>query len=180
MNLAVTALAIFFSLATVPSPARAQTPSQTSWQLTPQAASWQPSPQWKHTSTSHVITTKTSNIITTETSGTLTTTRTVTPIITTETSGTLITTRTLTPTAPIPPYVPCPGLYGTPQCCATDLLGLVALDCESPPSVPASPDDFRNICASIGQQARCCLIPLLQQDILCQVPIGVQREDMEE
>jgi hypothetical protein len=26
-------------------------------------------------------------------------------------------------------YVPCTGLYGTAQCCATDVLGLADLDC---------------------------------------------------
>jgi hypothetical protein len=27
------------------------------------------------------------------------------------------------------PYTPCTGLYGTSQCCATDVLGLADLDC---------------------------------------------------
>lgn len=27
------------------------------------------------------------------------------------------------------PYVPCSGLYGTSQCCATDVLGIADLDC---------------------------------------------------
>jgi hypothetical protein len=27
------------------------------------------------------------------------------------------------------PYVPCSGLYGTAQCCATDVLGVADLDC---------------------------------------------------
>jgi hypothetical protein len=27
------------------------------------------------------------------------------------------------------PYVPCTGLYGTSQCCATDVLGVADLDC---------------------------------------------------
>ena len=26
-------------------------------------------------------------------------------------------------------YVPCTGLYGTAQCCATDVLGVADLDC---------------------------------------------------
>jgi hypothetical protein len=26
-------------------------------------------------------------------------------------------------------YIPCSGLYGTSQCCATDVLGLANLDC---------------------------------------------------
>jgi len=27
------------------------------------------------------------------------------------------------------PYTPCSGLYGTAQCCATDVLGVADLDC---------------------------------------------------
>jgi len=27
------------------------------------------------------------------------------------------------------PYTPCSGLYGTSQCCATDVLGVADLDC---------------------------------------------------
>jgi hypothetical protein len=27
------------------------------------------------------------------------------------------------------PYIPCSGLYGSAQCCATDVLGVVNLDC---------------------------------------------------
>lgn len=27
------------------------------------------------------------------------------------------------------PYTPCTGLYGTSQCCATDVLGVADLDC---------------------------------------------------
>ncbi|KAL6354999.1 hypothetical protein LRP88_12357 [Fusarium phalaenopsidis] len=35
-------------------------------------------------------------------------------------------------------YVPCTGLYGTSQCCATDILGLANLDCGNLPSAPRS------------------------------------------
>lgn len=37
-------------------------------------------------------------------------------------------------------YKPCSGLYSTPQCCATDILGVADLDCanrESPVQIPA-------------------------------------------
>ncbi|OTA55654.1 hydrophobin 2 [Hypoxylon sp. EC38] len=51
-------------------------------------------------------------------------------------------------------YTPCTGLYGTSQCCATDVLGVADLDCANPPSVPANATDFTNICAAIGQRAR--------------------------
>ena len=90
-----------------------------------------------------------------------------------------------------PPVAPplCQGtLENTPECCATDVLGLADLDCaprmlslprfrpSSPifayhpeetmtngiphvaPKVPSSDADFVAICASIGQRARCCAL----------------------
>ncbi|KAI1739629.1 Cerato-ulmin hydrophobin family [Xylaria scruposa] len=72
------------------------------------------------------------------------------------------------------PYVPCTGLYGTSQCCATDVLGVADLDCANPPSVPTDADNFSAVCSAIGQRARCCVLPVLGQDILCQTPVGVQ------
>ncbi|KAI0478100.1 Cerato-ulmin hydrophobin family [Xylaria cf. heliscus] len=71
-------------------------------------------------------------------------------------------------------YVACSGLYGTAQCCATDVLGVADLDCANPPSVPASADNFSAVCSAIGQRARCCVLPILGQDVLCQTPSGVQ------
>ncbi|KAI0139941.1 Cerato-ulmin hydrophobin family [Hypoxylon sp. NC0597] len=70
-------------------------------------------------------------------------------------------------------YVPCTGLYGTSQCCATDVLGVADLDCANPPTVPTNASDFTAICSAIGQRARCCVLPILGQDILCQTPAGV-------
>ncbi|KAF2964435.1 hypothetical protein GQX73_g9154 [Xylaria multiplex] len=71
-------------------------------------------------------------------------------------------------------YVPCSGLYGTSQCCATDVLGVADLDCANPPEVPISADNFSAVCSAIGQRARCCVLPILGQDVLCQTPVGVQ------
>ncbi|KAM5356689.1 hypothetical protein ACJ41O_003335 [Fusarium nematophilum] len=71
-------------------------------------------------------------------------------------------------------YVPCSGLYGTSQCCATDVLGIANLDCGNPPSVPTDADDFSAVCAAIGQRARCCVLPILDQGVLCNTPSGVQ------
>ncbi|KAI1367882.1 Cerato-ulmin hydrophobin family [Xylaria arbuscula] len=71
-------------------------------------------------------------------------------------------------------YVPCSGLYGTSQCCATDVLGVADLDCANPPSVPTDADNFSAVCSAIGQRARCCVLPVLGQDVLCQTPVGVQ------
>ncbi|ORY57437.1 Cerato-ulmin hydrophobin family [Pseudomassariella vexata] len=70
-------------------------------------------------------------------------------------------------------YTPCSGLYGTSQCCATDVLGIADLDCANPPTVPTDATDFSTICADIGQRARCCVLPILGQDVLCQTPAGV-------
>ncbi|GAP88960.1 putative fungal hydrophobin [Rosellinia necatrix] len=72
-----------------------------------------------------------------------------------------------------PPYDACSGLYDTLQCCATDVLGVIDLDCATPPAVPTSPASFASICAKGGQRARCCVLPVLGQDILCQTPLGL-------
>ncbi|KAI0802144.1 Cerato-ulmin hydrophobin family [Xylaria sp. FL0064] len=70
-------------------------------------------------------------------------------------------------------YVPCSGLYSTAQCCATDVLGVADLDCANPPSVPTDAINFSAVCSAIGQRARCCVLPVLGQDVLCQTPVGV-------
>ncbi|KAF5709498.1 fungal hydrophobin [Fusarium globosum] len=70
-------------------------------------------------------------------------------------------------------YIPCSGLYGASQCCATDVLGVADLDCTSPPSTPTNAINFKSICSAIGQRARCCVMPILGQDVLCQAPTGV-------
>ena len=72
------------------------------------------------------------------------------------------------------PYVPCSGLYGTAQCCATDVLGVADLDCGNPPETPTSADKFSGVCADIGQRARCCVLPILEQGVLCNTPVGVE------
>ncbi|KUI63596.1 Cerato-ulmin [Cytospora mali] len=70
-------------------------------------------------------------------------------------------------------YTPCSGLYGTAQCCATDVLGVADLNCADPPTVPTNASDFQSECAAIGQQARCCVLPILEQGVLCDTPTGV-------
>ncbi|EJT77982.1 hypothetical protein GGTG_03085 [Gaeumannomyces tritici R3-111a-1] len=72
------------------------------------------------------------------------------------------------------PYTPCSGLQSTALCCATDVLGVVNLDCGTPLSTPSNGTEFSAICAEIGQRARCCAIPILEQGILCTAPSGVQ------
>ncbi|KAI0485069.1 cerato-ulmin [Xylariaceae sp. FL0804] len=70
-------------------------------------------------------------------------------------------------------YTACSGLYGTAQCCATDVLGVADLDCANPPTTPTSATQFSSECAAIGQKARCCVLPILEQGVLCDTPAGV-------
>ncbi|KAJ2986222.1 hypothetical protein NUW58_g5129 [Xylaria curta] len=65
------------------------------------------------------------------------------------------------------------GLYSAPQCCATDVLGVADLNCHSPSQVPFNVNNFRDICANGGQRARCCIIPILGQALLCKTPTGL-------
>jgi hypothetical protein len=74
----------------------------------------------------------------------------------------------------------CTGSDSNAQCCATDVLGLVVLNCANGkrlsigglfisldanslivPSLAANTTQFRQICTSIGQQAKCCLLPIV-------------------
>lgn len=70
-------------------------------------------------------------------------------------------------------YTPCSGLYGTAQCCATDVLGVADLDCADPPTTPTNATNFQSECAAIGLSARCCVLPILEQGVLCDTPTGV-------
>jgi len=70
-------------------------------------------------------------------------------------------------------YDPCSGLYDTPLCCATDVLGVADLDCVQPGAVLTEPAQFQSTCADAGQRARCCVLPILGQAVLCQTPAGV-------
>ncbi|EAT89853.1 hypothetical protein HBI56_032770 [Parastagonospora nodorum] len=56
---------------------------------------------------------------------------------------------------------------GSPVCCATDVLNLANLDCAPPTTTPADVNTFIDVCATGGQQAKCCLIPILGQALLC-------------
>ncbi|KAI0097001.1 hydrophobin-like protein [Nemania sp. FL0031] len=79
------------------------------------------------------------------------------------------------PTYPANPYTACAGqgLYSVPQCCATDVLGVADLNCGSPSAVPSSVGNFRDICADGGERARCCVVPILGQSLLCETPTGL-------
>jgi hypothetical protein len=90
------------------------------------------------------------------------------------------------------------GLYSNPQCCATDVLNAAALNCavrtltpfpplvlspllpsphllfdttiltQTAATLPASTNEFISTCAATGQQAKCCVVPVANQAVLCQ------------
>ncbi|RAH84952.1 hypothetical protein BO86DRAFT_396587 [Aspergillus japonicus CBS 114.51] len=63
----------------------------------------------------------------------------------------------------------CPaGLYGQPQCCGSDVLGLLDLNCTTPNPAPSDQTDFKDICSKAGKSAKCCVLPIASQDVLCQ------------
>ncbi|KPI39611.1 Cryparin [Cyphellophora attinorum] len=66
----------------------------------------------------------------------------------------------------------CSGLTGSAQCCATDVLDLADLDCATPPDAVTTTEEFVASCSAIGQQARCCAIPILGQALICSDPVG--------
>ncbi|KAM6478307.1 hydrophobin [Trichoderma sp. SZMC 28011] len=66
----------------------------------------------------------------------------------------------------------CPkGLYGVPQCCDVDVLGVADVDCRSPPSAPSKCKSFQGACASIGLQPKCCVLPVAGVALLCTDPL---------
>jgi len=64
----------------------------------------------------------------------------------------------------------CTGDY-SPVCCATDVLGIADLDCAPPTTTPTDAANFTAICSEIGQQAECCLLPILEQGLICTTPV---------
>ncbi|KAL6871375.1 hydrophobin [Trichoderma novae-zelandiae] len=65
-----------------------------------------------------------------------------------------------------------PGLFSNPQCCATQVLGIIGLDCKVPSTQVYDGADFRNACAKTGAQPLCCVAPLAGQALLCQPAVG--------
>ncbi|KAL7791941.1 hydrophobin-2 [Trichoderma ceciliae] len=66
-----------------------------------------------------------------------------------------------------------PGLYSNPLCCATNVLGVVGLDCEIPHGSISTGSDFQAACASHGLQPLCCVAPVADQGILCQPSLSI-------
>ncbi|KAK7219795.1 hypothetical protein V2G26_007798 [Clonostachys chloroleuca] len=90
----------------------------------------------------------------------------------TETAATETTTDTTTPTSV--PYESCPdSLYRSVNCCSVDVIGVADIECDTPTKIPTDAQSFSNICASVGKRARCCILPLLGQALVCMTPVGV-------
>ncbi|CAI6095857.1 unnamed protein product [Clonostachys chloroleuca] len=95
-----------------------------------------------------------------------------TEITTTQTAATETTTDTTTPTSVL--YESCPdSLYRSVNCCSVDVIGVADIECDTPTKIPTDAHSFSNICASVGKRARCCVLPLLGQALVCMTPVGV-------
>ncbi|KAM3542193.1 hypothetical protein ARSEF1564_004860 [Beauveria bassiana] len=69
----------------------------------------------------------------------------------------------------------CPnGLYSNPVCADVDVLGILCLNAAPPSEAPRDAKHFQEICAKIGKEARCAFLPVANQAVLCNRPLGVQ------
>ncbi|KAM3510921.1 hypothetical protein MY11210_005459 [Beauveria gryllotalpidicola] len=69
----------------------------------------------------------------------------------------------------------CPnGLYSNPVCADVDVLGILCLNAAPPSEAPRDANHFREICSKIGKEARCAVLPILDQAVLCIKPVGVE------
>nr|CDK12883.1 class II hydrophobin [Geosmithia obscura] len=70
-------------------------------------------------------------------------------------------------------YDACPSeLLSNPECCDTNVLGLLSINCAPPDETPTSATNFKDLCAKRGQSATCCVLPVLGQAVGCQAPAG--------
>lgn len=73
----------------------------------------------------------------------------------------------------IEPYLPCSGFDGTAQCCSVSLINVLNIQCNPPPFVPSSPQNFSAVCREVGSTPACCALPALGQGLSCQAPGGI-------
>ncbi|KAM3551295.1 hypothetical protein MY1884_007798 [Beauveria asiatica] len=67
----------------------------------------------------------------------------------------------------------CPSdFYRNPVCAALDPAGIVCVDLSSPSENPRDVQNFQEICAKVGKQARCAILTLANQAVPCNRPIG--------
>ncbi|KFY04753.1 hypothetical protein O988_00546 [Pseudogymnoascus sp. VKM F-3808] len=58
-------------------------------------------------------------------------------------------------------------LYGQPQCCSIDVLGVADLGCNAPDEVPRDFNDLKQICSKSAAEAKCCTYDVVSQELLC-------------
>ncbi|KAB8291154.1 hypothetical protein EYC80_009842 [Monilinia laxa] len=66
---------------------------------------------------------------------------------------------------------------GSPVCCDVDVLGVADLDCETPPEPYTDIKSFNDVCAAVGKINMCCLLPILEQGLICNSPDARDLED---
>ncbi|CAD6447151.1 3fbedf31-637c-4793-91c3-4276fea456bc [Sclerotinia trifoliorum] len=59
---------------------------------------------------------------------------------------------------------------GSPQCCDVNVLGVADLNCEAPPKAFKDVASFNKACATVGKINMCCILPILNQALLCNSP----------
>ncbi len=71
-------------------------------------------------------------------------------------------------------YLPCSGLYGTAQCCATDVLGVADLDCGNRTPSPSSASHIHDDADRCPKPPRCLPTPLYSS--LSALPLASARD----
>ncbi|KAK8140025.1 Cerato-ulmin hydrophobin family [Apiospora sp. TS-2023a] len=62
---------------------------------------------------------------------------------------------------------------GSPLAAFTTLAAMSFFTVSRMSELPKSAENFQEICAGSGQQAKCCTLPVLGQALVCNTPIGV-------
>ncbi|ESZ90224.1 hypothetical protein SBOR_9394 [Sclerotinia borealis F-4128] len=64
----------------------------------------------------------------------------------------------------------CSSALDTALCCDVSVAGVANLNCAAPSTTPTTLATFQAICATGGQQASCCVLPLAGEALLCTAP----------
>ncbi|CZS93981.1 related to magnaporin protein [Rhynchosporium agropyri] len=61
----------------------------------------------------------------------------------------------------------CGSALDTPQCCDVSVGGIADLKCATPSNNPQTVADFKKECTAQGQDASCCVLPMLGNALVC-------------
>ncbi|KAF7884728.1 uncharacterized protein EAF02_005064 [Botrytis sinoallii] len=53
-----------------------------------------------------------------------------------------------------------------------NVLDIADLDCETPPAAYTDAVSFNKVCADVGKIDMCCILPILEQALICTSPSG--------